>query len=399
MIGATADMHRVIAAAYASPDATPLVSVITLATAQTDSFIAAWDALAQVASEPNPFYESWYLLPSLKGWGEDVKLLAVEHAGQLIAILPIHHLNRYGRWPIAHMTNWLHPNIFFGAPLVRTGSEEAFWEALYAHADSQAGTALFLHIEGLPQGGVLQRALEYVCAKQGRLHGLVNLVERAFLKSDLEPEAYFAHAVRGKKRKELRRQKNRLSEMGALSFERSDGLYGLDQWVEDFLKLEAAGWKGKAGSALASAQHTQNLFKQALVGAAHRGRLELLQYRFDGQPLAMLVNFLTAPGSYSYKTAFDEDYARYSPGVLLQEENLTLLQKDGIGWCDSCAAQGHPMIDSIWRERRAIGRHSIAIGGIGRRMLFRILLAAEMRRIDTISPSNQDDISTQDAES
>ncbi|HEX4874293.1 MAG TPA: hypothetical protein VFV06_05265, partial [Sphingorhabdus sp.] len=86
---------------------------------------------------------------------------------------------------------------------------------------------------------------------------------------------------------------------------------------------------------------------------------------------------LTPPGAFSFKTAFDEDYARFSPGVLLQIHNLALLEREGIEWCDSCAAQDHPMIDSIWSGRRAIGRYSVAIGGPVRRAGFAILLAAE----------------------
>ena len=42
---------------------------------------------------------------------------------------------------------------------------------------------------------------------------------------------------------------------------------------------------------------------------------------------------VTAPGAFSFKTAFDEDYARFSPGVLLQIENLALLERDGIEYC------------------------------------------------------------------
>jgi hypothetical protein len=62
---------------------------------------------------------------------------------------------------------------------------------------------------------------------------------------------------------------------------------------------------------------------------------------------------------------------------LLQIHNLALLERDGIEWCDSCAAQDHPMIDSIWSGRRAIGRYSIAIGGPLRRSAFAALLFAE----------------------
>ena len=93
----------------------------------------------------------------------------------------------------------------------------------------------------------------------------------------------------------------------------------------------------------------------------------------------MLATFISKPGAYSYKTAYAEELARFSPGVLLQRENLQFLARDGIDWCDSCAAADHPMIDHLWRERRAIGRVSIAIGGALRRSLFVPLLALELR--------------------
>jgi hypothetical protein len=97
----------------------------------------------------------------------------------------------------------------------------------------------------------------------------------------------------------------------------------------------------------------------------------------------MLATFLTPPGAFSFKTTFDERYARYSPGVLLQRENLAILGRSDIAWSDSCAAADHPMIDHIWRERRAIGRISIAIGGRLRRAAFSFLAKAEMGRRPT----------------
>lgn len=122
------------------------------------------------------------------------------------------------------------------------------------------------------------------------------------------------------------------------------------------------------------------MFRRSLEGAAARARLERLSLTINGRPIAMLASFLTPPVAFSYKTAFDERFARFSPGVLLQRENLRLLERPGITACDSCAAADHPMIDHIWRERRAIGRISIGIGGAARQLLFRQLSRAEKVR-------------------
>lgn len=345
----------------------------------------AWAALAADASEPNPFYERWYLLPSLHALEHlgAVEVLGFETGGQLQGILPITRAGRYYRWPIPHIRGWVHANCFVGSPLVAKGHEQAFWRALLGWADRNAGPALFLHLGHIPLAGPLYEALHAVLAEQRRAHALVHREERALLSSDLSPAAYLESSLSGRKRKELRRQHARLSELGTLAVERHDDAAGLDGWTEAFLKLEAAGWKGAVNSALASAPQTTRLFRDALRQAAEEGRLLRLSLTLDGKPLAMLASFVAPPGAFSFKTAFDERYARFSPGVLLQLENLSLLEHPGIRWTDSCAAADHPMIDHIWRERRPIGRISIAIGGAARRWLFDRLVRAELGRNPT----------------
>ena len=342
----------------------------------------AWNALAACAAEPNPFNESWYLLAALRALDPagTVKLLRFEAGGQLAGILPLRTERRYYGWPIPHLAAWVHSNCFQGAPLVALGLEREFWRTTLAWADANAGAALFLHLAQMPLGGPLYTALLAVLAEQARPAAVVRREQRAMLRSEQTPQAYLEQSLSGKKRKELRRQLARLSELGDVSFTRQTGDSELTAWIEDFLALEHSGWKGTNGSALASHQSTLNLFREALIGAAAQGRLERLTLLLGDQPIAMLANFITAPGAYSYKTAFDERYARYSPGVLIQQENLALLDRADIAWCDSCAAADHPMIDHIWRERRSIGRVSIAIGGTLRRALFGGLVHAELRR-------------------
>ncbi|MFM5916363.1 MAG: GNAT family N-acetyltransferase [Novosphingobium sp.] len=347
--------------------------------------VLAWDGLSACAAEPNPFYESWYLLPALRAFDPEgrIKILRFAAGGDLAGLLPIQTSRRYYNWPVPHLSTWVHPNCFLGAPLVARGLEREFLRALLAWADANATGSLFLHLAQLPLSGPLYEALQTVLAEQNRHAALVHREERAMLASNLSPEAYFEASLSGKKRKELRRQFNRLAELGEVNLTRTQSEEHLPRWIEDFLALEHSGWKGTQGSALASHQSTTLLFKGALSGAASRGKLERLTLSLDNEPIAMLANFLTPPGAFSYKTAFDERYARFSPGVLVQRENLALLGNPAIEWCDSCASADHPMIDHIWRERRAIGRFSIAIGGKLRRTAFAQLAKAELRRNPT----------------
>jgi len=345
----------------------------------------AWDGLARKASEPNPFFESWYLLPALRAFDPcgEVRILRLERDGALAGLVPLHRASRYYGRPLPHWSVWLHGNAFLGTPLVEQGAEPDFWTALTARLDQQGGAGLFLHLPHLPTNGPLCRTLARIAAAQDRPLGLVYREERAMLASPLSSEAYLEVSLSGKKRKELRRQFNRLGELGELRVERRRDDGDLSDWIDQFLALEHSGWKGGAGSALASHQATTHLFREELHGAAARGRLERLTLWLDDAPIAMLASFITPPGAFSYKTAFDERFARFSPGVLLQRENLSLLDDPQVDWCDSCAAADHPMIDHIWRERRAIGRYSLGLGGPVRRSLFRALLRLERGEIVT----------------
>ncbi|AOL94355.1 Acetyltransferase involved in cellulose biosynthesis, CelD/BcsL family [Porphyrobacter sp. LM 6] len=357
------------------------IALLTLADIEQPEFITAWQQLAHRACEPNPFYEPWFLIPSLRlgNMAEKVVIKAWYHAGRLRGLLPTLRSADYYDHRAPHAAGWLHANAFCGVPLIAAGHEEPFWQALLSHFDRTTRRALFLHLPLMPADGPAFAALTKVLAASGRPHYAAAEHSRALLAGGGTAEAYLAEAMSAKKRKELRRQHARLAEEGALTFERLAGNEDLAGWTDEFLALEAAGWKGEAGSALASAPGTRRFFAATLAQAAAAGRLERLALRLDGRAIAMLVNFITPPGAYSFKTAYDESFARFSPGMLLQLENLALLDRPDITWADSCAVEGHPMIERLWREKRRMVSCNIAIGGSARRALFRLLMAYETR--------------------
>lgn len=366
--------------ANAAP-ADPLTVRVVDPLALSDELAAAWDRLAAEASEPNPFAERWCLQSALHLLDPErnARLVMVRDGsdGPVIGIMPIAAAARYGRLPLRHVSGWAHPNHFHGAPLVRAGFESLFWSILLGWCDAAPWARTLLHVPRLTADGPLHRALVDVARVRGGEVEVVHREERALLDSQLSPEDYWDAAVRAKKRKELRRQANRLAEQGAVGFRRWQAGEAIDPWIDAFLDLEARGWKGRAGSALASHSDTQAWFRAIVAGAADAGRLDMRALDLGDRPLAMLINFLAPPGGFSFKTAFDEDYARFSPGVLLQQANLDLLRDPVIAWVDSCAAPDHPMIDSVWRERRALVWVNAALSAPADRLRFAMLTRAE----------------------
>lgn len=336
-----------------------------------DALAADWTALAGHASEPNAFCEHWFVAASLRTMARerDIRLMEVRRGSRLIGILAAVAERDYGRLPVVFTQNWLHRQAFLGTPLVAAGEEAAFWTAILAALDEAGWAPNFFHASGLVEEGPVHRGLIEAAAAMGRSCSTVHRKVRAFLASELNPGAYYERAVRHKKRKEIRRLRNRLAELGAIRTCRLDDRASLDSWCDVFLAMEQAGWKGADGGALACEGETEDFFRQAVAGAWDAGRLQFLRLEVGERPIAMLVNFVTPPGSFSFKTVFDETYARFSPGVLLQIENLAILARPDIAWMDSCAAADHPMIDGLWTERRAVVRATIRLKGARRSAL------------------------------
>lgn len=339
----------------------------------------AWDALAHDASEPNVFLERWFMEPSLAHLPhpDGLRLAFVWDGIELIGISAFFIARRYGRMVLPHVQTWSHYHSFLGTPLVRKGKEHQFWSQLLRALDATDWADGLLHLTGLVDGDRLHESLLTTCKKMGRACDTVHVSERALLQSDLSAAAYYETNVRKKKRKEIGRLKSRLAELGAVEFETAETEAQALSFADQFLYLELRGWKGKAGSALLCLPETDAFFRSVIDGAWSAGKLEIQRLSVGGNPIAILVNFIALPGSFSYKIAFDETYARFSPGVLIQLENLRCLERKGFGWMDSCAVENHPMINSLWAERRKVIRVSIPLGGLKRGMVFRLCRTAE----------------------
>ncbi len=329
---------------------------------------AAWVDLARHASEPNPFAEHWFLRPAIEQFADNTgeKMIGIWEDDALIGLLPVTTARRYGRLPVHHVENWLHYHCFYGAPLIRAGRETLFWDAVLDALDKAPWAPNFLHLVGLDPAGM---AFQSLCAV--RRTDVVHRSGRAMLQTNSDPESYLAANLRSKKRKELRRLRSRLESLGVIEFATLSADGQVAAWTGDFLALEASGWKGREGSALGSCPSTMTFFTEIVDGAYAAGKLDILKLTLDGRPLAMLINLKTPPGSFAFKIAFDETYARFSPGVLIKMESMKMLNNRDIAWTDSCAVEDHPMINSLWAERREIVRVTVPLAGARRRAVFR----------------------------
>ena len=106
---------------------------------------------------------------------------------------------------------------------------------------------------------------------------------------------------------------------------------------------------------LASDELHARFFLELCRDFAAQGRLQLLELRAGGRTLAMKCNIRAGDGLFYFKIAYDEEFARFSPGVQLEVEAVRLFHDDtDAQWIDSCADANNAMINRLWPDRRIV---------------------------------------------
>jgi GNAT acetyltransferase-like protein len=323
--------------------------------------VDAWDVLVQHACEPNPFYEPQALLSAWRHLAPEdlfVVLVWAQHPlpGQppyLAGLFPLVRKARYKGMPMPALATWKHLYAYLGTPLVRDDLANETLDAFFAWLRT-TDAALFEWC-GIGSDSAFRHALIETLNRLGYDRFSDSVHTRAFFQPAATADAYLDDALPGKKRKELRRQERRLAELGAITYDELAPGGDLDAWLDEYLAVEQRGWKGRGGTALRDDRAGLAVFRDVARAAHARGRWMTLALRIDGRAIAMKCNLRGGPGAVAFKIAYDEEYARFSPGVLLEIEHLRRLHDAGAPvWMDSGAAADHPMIGHLWRDRIAI---------------------------------------------
>ncbi len=331
----------------------------------------AWEDLVTHALEPNCFYEPWMLLPALRHFGQDLDLETAlvyrREPGRpplLCGLIPWERRRRLHGIPVRLLTSWKHLHCILCTPLLHRDHASEALRALLRWAGADRRGATLIEFPFVPGEGPFAQLLINVINDLGCLTYPTESFTRALLRPGADADAYIQSALAPKHRRELGRMRRRLAELGRLEVRRLNPDDDPAPWLQQFLALEAAGWKGTERTALGCAESERAYFTTIVNEAHRRGQLMMLGLFLDDKPLALKCNFRTGAGAFTFKIAFDELYDKYSPGVQLELDNIAQAhQMPGLEWMDSCAIADHSMIDRLWTERRTIQNVLVAPGG------------------------------------
>lgn len=131
-------------------------------------------------------------------------------------------------------------------------------------------------------------------------------------------------------RRNLNNARNRLSRLGNfkyISVRKKDDL----KWAfQEFLEIEASGWKGEAGDAIKQHWKLKTFYKNLFINFSETQRCEINLLMINNKSIAGLLCILTDDTIYFLKIAYDEKYSSASPGILLLEDVIKRYSNDSL---------------------------------------------------------------------
>ena len=248
-------------------------------------------------------------------------------------------------------------------PVIDRDQADDVMQAMLRHLLAASDLPRTLALPLLPLEGPCFLALREACRVTASKLSSYERWQRPVMRPESgdDAERYLRRAL-GQGYKKRMQQFRAIARHGEVGFRRLRGEPARAA-MPDFLALEAAGWKGRAGTAIARLPQASAYFDSLAAHFAAADALQIDALLLDGRPLAMGLLIDSAGTRHFIKIAHDEAQARHSPGRAL---TIAMLQADFAGtapaFFDSGAGDGVDAGTYVWGERRLMGNTVIGLG-------------------------------------
>jgi CelD/BcsL family acetyltransferase involved in cellulose biosynthesis len=316
------------------------------------AIVPYWDTLVRRAS-PNVFMHPAALCAAASAGFAPIHMLLAWDAGELVGLWALRE-RRAAPFLPAFLVAPPYDYAFVSSPVIDPASDvlPAFFDAI-AREPALPNVIQLKLLDG--DAATFAPMMAALDARHGQL---LKLSERSrpFLGGETERKRS------GSTGKKLRQDWNRLSALGAVDIANERAAGDVRRAFEIFLELEARSWKGQNGTALLSDEHDA-VFTRRLIGdLANHGNASVALLRVDGRAIAAQVLLYSGTMAYTWKTAFDAEFAKYSPGALLIDKITDTLFAAGTREIESCSPEGSFM-EQLWTGRRTTVDMLADVGG------------------------------------
>jgi CelD/BcsL family acetyltransferase involved in cellulose biosynthesis len=274
---------------------------------EIDHVSGEWDELAD-RLQASPFLRPGWFAAWYRAFGIGrLELVAARRGRRLVALAPLERR----RLVLRSLTNWHSP---VWAPLAENA------DALCALTRAMVERARPWLSLGFIDAGT--DGFEACRKATARCRTRVYTLERSPYVTLTGTWNDYESRLTGKRRSNLRRLWRRLEERGNVELDVCDGRRDLTALLDEGFGVEASGWKGERGTAIASAPETRRFYEDVGAWAVSRGSLRLAFLRVDGRAIGFDFAIEESGVHALLKTGYDPSWRSFAPGVLLRQRMI-----------------------------------------------------------------------------
>jgi len=164
-----------------------------------------------------------------------------------------------------------------------------------------------------------------ISAMDGRLSGFTAIKEFNGRGSFIDTTGSFEEYQEGLKhnfRRNLTKARNKITKLPNVKTTFLSGGDADPDKINALMKVEAAGWKGRGGTAIISSETTRDFYTDLTRRLSRLGWLEWHILYTEDRPIAMHLGMKMDRTLVINKIGFDEEFARCAPGNILFEQTV-----------------------------------------------------------------------------
>jgi hypothetical protein len=322
----------------------------------------SWRDLARRAVEPNPFYEPDCIIPAAthQSFGNEIEVVVASDGDRFYGCMPVRQVRRWRKLPYPIVTTQVRRMTYLGTPLVDAEyGIEAVKAMLSVLVEKRRnGGSKVLAVQELTDGPVAS-LFRNASSELGLPLIVFESFERGFLGRHDPPAYQNAHSPKSL-RNLYRKQRNLGKELGGTVEVVDRG--NESEAIDDYIDLEASGYKAEYGVAMATVPGEPEYFRDMCGRFAAAGRLHLLSLT-DGKTTPAMIAWVRGGDTLcQFKWSYNEQFAKYSPGLILHTEAMRYFEETDAKFVDTCTWGENEMINRLYPDRRPIVSYFVVLG-------------------------------------
>ncbi len=277
-----------------------------------------WETLTKRGEFSEPFFQPYWFRAFMETFHarKPAPFVLVREGEELKGILPLMRSRRFwGRFPARSLKSLsgIHSCRFDFICESRNKDKiaEAAWKAL---EDDISWSVI--EAQSVPEGGGFEALMRHA-DRNGYLVARWPTLVSPYLNvpAGAKDGLQNCPARYKKDRHRVKSKLNKLREQGDVAFEVLEHFD--EEFFQEFLRLEGAGWKGKAGGAIRCNDTIVDFYRQMLTRADAKKHVRMCALKLNGRRIAMELSLVSNNRCYSPKITYEEDLSKFGPGQVM----------------------------------------------------------------------------------